>query len=89
MARLINIDNGGTLTDFCVVDGDEVRYTKTLTTPYDLSKCLFDGLTKVSDWSTGSRGSRPCCRPPTTSGTRRRRAPTRWSSVPAPGSGCW
>jgi N-methylhydantoinase A/oxoprolinase/acetone carboxylase beta subunit len=22
MARLINIDNGGTLTDFCVVDGE-------------------------------------------------------------------
>ena len=24
MTRLINIDNGGTLTDICVVDGDEV-----------------------------------------------------------------
>lgn len=46
--RLINIDNGGTLTDFCVVEGDEVRYTKTLTTPFDLSRCLFDGLTKAS-----------------------------------------
>jgi N-methylhydantoinase A len=45
---LINIDNGGTLTDFCVVDGDRVHRTKTLTTPYDLSKCLFDGLAKVS-----------------------------------------
>ncbi len=31
MTRLINIDNGGTLTDVCVVDG--VRYTKTLITP--------------------------------------------------------
>src|SRR6266567_4564841 len=49
MTRLINIDNGGTLTDFCLVDGGEVRYTKTLTTPYDLSLCLFDGLTKVSE----------------------------------------
>ncbi len=49
MTRLINIDNGGTLTDFCLVDGDEVRYTKTLTTPYDLSRCLFDGLAKVSE----------------------------------------
>jgi len=49
MTRLINIDNGGTLTDFCLVDGGEVRYTKTLTTPYDLSRCLFDGLTKVSE----------------------------------------
>jgi N-methylhydantoinase A/oxoprolinase/acetone carboxylase beta subunit len=48
MTRLINIDNGGTLTDFCVVDGDDVRYTKTLTTPFDLSRCLFDGLTKAS-----------------------------------------
>ena len=49
MTRLINIDNGGTLTDFCLVDDGEVRYTKTLTTPYDLSRCLFDGLTKVSE----------------------------------------
>jgi N-methylhydantoinase A len=48
MTRLINIDNGGTLTDICVVDGDDVRYTKTLTTPFDLSRCLFDGLTKAS-----------------------------------------
>jgi len=49
MTRLINIDNGGTLTDFCLVDGADVRYTKTLTTPYDLSRCLFDGLTRVSE----------------------------------------
>ena len=49
MTRLINIDNGGTLTDFCLVEDGEVRYTKTLTTPYDLSRCLFDGLTKVSE----------------------------------------
>src|SRR5882757_4967848 len=48
MTRLINIDNGGTLTDVCVIDGDDVRYTKTLTTPFDLSSCLFDGLTKAS-----------------------------------------
>jgi hypothetical protein len=25
VTRLINIDNGGTLTDICVVDGDGVR----------------------------------------------------------------
>jgi N-methylhydantoinase A/oxoprolinase/acetone carboxylase beta subunit len=49
MTRLINIDNGGTLTDFCLAEDGEVRYTKTLTTPYDLSRCLFDGLTKVSE----------------------------------------
>ena len=48
MAKLINIDNGGTLTDICVIDGDRVYRTKTLTTPYDLSKCFFDGLKKVS-----------------------------------------
>lgn len=46
--KLINIDNGGTLTDICVIDGDKVWRTKTLTTPYDLSKCLFEGLKKAS-----------------------------------------
>ena len=45
---LINIDNGGTLTDFCVIDGANVYRTKSVTTPYDLSKCLFDGLKKTS-----------------------------------------
>ncbi|HTU08919.1 MAG TPA: hydantoinase/oxoprolinase family protein [Trebonia sp.] len=53
MTQLINIDNGGTLTDFFLVDGDKVRYTKTLTTPYDLSRCLFDGLAKVSELAYG------------------------------------
>jgi N-methylhydantoinase A/oxoprolinase/acetone carboxylase beta subunit len=33
MTRLINIDNGGSLADFCLIDGQEVRHTKTLTTP--------------------------------------------------------
>lgn len=46
--KLINIDNGGTLTDICVVDGETVTRTKTLTTPHDLSACLFDGLKKAS-----------------------------------------
>lgn len=46
--KLINIDNGGTLTDICVIDGAQVYRTKTITTPYDLSKCLLDGLRKVS-----------------------------------------
>src|ERR1700730_15465187 len=46
--KLINIDNGGTLTDICVIDGARVYRTKTLTTPHDLSRCLFDGLSKVS-----------------------------------------
>lgn len=48
MGRLINIDNGGTLTDICVIDGHRVFHTKTLTTPYDLSKCFFEGLKKAS-----------------------------------------
>ena len=48
MGLLINIDTGGTLTDFCVVDGARVLRTKALTTAYDLSKCLFDGLRKTS-----------------------------------------
>jgi N-methylhydantoinase A/oxoprolinase/acetone carboxylase beta subunit len=75
MTRLINIDNGGTLTDFCLVEGDEVRYTKTLTTPYDLSRCLFDGLTKVSELAYGEPQlaallqSTDCIRYSTTQGT--------------------
>src|SRR6201998_604909 len=48
MERLINIDNGGTLTDICVWNGTEFTFTKTLTTPFDLSQCLFDGITKAS-----------------------------------------
>ncbi|HEY8011801.1 MAG TPA: hydantoinase/oxoprolinase family protein [Rudaea sp.] len=46
--KLINIDNGGTLTDICVIDGARVYRTKTVTTAYDLSKCLIDGLMKAS-----------------------------------------
>lgn len=48
MERLINIDNGGTLTDICVWDGESFTFTKTLTTPFDLSQCLFDGIAKAS-----------------------------------------
>jgi len=48
MGMLINIDNGGTLTDICVLTDKDQYKTKTLTTPYDLSKCFFDGLRKVS-----------------------------------------
>ena len=54
MSTLITIDNGGTLTDVCVIDGDQVTYTKTLTTPHDLSRCLFDGLTQVSGLLPGT-----------------------------------
>src|ERR1019366_3319069 len=45
---LINIDNGGTLTDLCVIDGARIIRTKTITTPHDLSQCFFDGLKKAS-----------------------------------------
>lgn len=48
MDRLINIDNGGTLTDICVFDGAQIYRTKTLTTPHDLSRCVLDGLRKAS-----------------------------------------
>jgi N-methylhydantoinase A len=48
VGKLINIDNGGTLTDIWVLDGDRSVHTKTVTTPYDLSKCLIEGLKKVS-----------------------------------------
>ena len=48
MGKLINIDNGGTLTDICITEGASVWRTKTLTTPFDLSKCFIDGLTKAS-----------------------------------------
>ena len=48
MERLINIDNGGTLTDIVVGSGRDFTFTKTLTTPVDLSQCLFDGMTKAS-----------------------------------------
>lgn len=48
MGMLISVDNGGTLTDFCAVTDTAVYHAKTLTTPYDLSKCFFEGLQKVS-----------------------------------------
>lgn len=48
MDTLINIDNGGTLTDICVWDGEKLTFTKTLTTPQDLSECLFTGVEKAS-----------------------------------------
>lgn len=48
MGKLISIDNGGTLTDFCAIEGARLWRTKTLTTPHDLSQCVFDGLTRLS-----------------------------------------
>jgi N-methylhydantoinase A/oxoprolinase/acetone carboxylase beta subunit len=75
MKWLINVDNGGTTTGFCLVDGGKVRYTKTLTTPYDLSRCLFDGLAKASELAYGRPRlaaplqSTDCIRYSTTHGT--------------------
>lgn len=48
MGLQINIDNGGTLTDICIDHDGVVSKTKVLTTPYDLSKCFFEGLQKAS-----------------------------------------
>ncbi|MBI5922517.1 MAG: hydantoinase/oxoprolinase family protein [Betaproteobacteria bacterium] len=48
MGKLINIDNGGTLTDIVVIDGNRIFHTKTLTTPYDLSKCFISGLKQAA-----------------------------------------
>ncbi|HJV28748.1 MAG TPA: hydantoinase/oxoprolinase family protein [Aromatoleum sp.] len=48
MGLQINIDNGGTLTDICINHDGVVKKTKVLTTPYDLSKCFFEGLQKAS-----------------------------------------
>lgn len=48
MGLQINIDNGGTLTDICIIKDGSVSKTKVLTTPYDLSKCFFEGLQKAS-----------------------------------------
>ncbi|MGC3020360.1 hydantoinase/oxoprolinase family protein [Brevibacterium sp. FAM 24630] len=49
MDYLINIDNGGTLTDVCVAGEEGIFYTKTLTTPTDLSECFFTGITQAAE----------------------------------------
>ncbi|MCP5364196.1 MAG: hydantoinase/oxoprolinase family protein [Hyphomicrobiales bacterium] len=48
MTLQINIDNGGTLTDICITSDDMIKKTKVITTPFDLSKCFFEGLQKAS-----------------------------------------
>lgn len=54
MTRLINIDNGGTFTDVCVVDAGEIHYAKTLTTPFDLGQCFLTGLGKAAELVCGT-----------------------------------
>ncbi len=48
MAMLVSIDNGGTLTDACVIYGAKVFHAKTLTTPHDLTQCFVEVLREVS-----------------------------------------
>ena len=57
MERSIIIENGGTRTDISVWDGTEFTVTKTLTTPFDLSQRLFDGVTKASAETYGRPAS--------------------------------
>lgn len=49
MGLLVNIDNGGTLTDICAFDGERVLHAKTLTTPHDLTQCLMNGLQALGE----------------------------------------
>jgi N-methylhydantoinase A len=48
MSLLMTIDNGGTFTDACLINGDQVIRSKTLTTPYDLTKCFIEVIREVS-----------------------------------------
>ena len=49
MGLLVNIDNGGTLTDICAFDGERVVHAKTVTTPHDLTECLMNGLQALGE----------------------------------------
>ncbi|WP_198587470.1 hydantoinase/oxoprolinase family protein [Brevibacterium epidermidis] len=59
MDYLINIDNGGTLTDVCVAGEEGIFYTKTLTPPTDLSECFFNGIKQAAEEVTGSNDPAP------------------------------
>lgn len=48
MAMLVSIDNGGTLTDACVIYGTKVFHAKTLTTPHDLTACFVEVLKEAA-----------------------------------------
>ena len=45
----INVDNGGTFTDFWAFDAERRFRVKTRTTPHDLSECLFEGLRLLAE----------------------------------------
>lgn len=48
MGLLMTIDNGGTFTDACLINKNQVISTKALTTPYDLTKCFIDVIKSAS-----------------------------------------
>ncbi|HHW38989.1 MAG TPA: hydantoinase/oxoprolinase family protein [Bacillales bacterium] len=48
MGLLMTIDNGGTFTDACIIQKDQVVRSKTLTTPYDLTKCFVEVIKSAS-----------------------------------------
>lgn len=58
MGLLINIDNGGTFTDLCLIDEGKVIQTKTLTTPYDLTKCFIEILEEGAKEKYGKKDVR-------------------------------
>lgn len=45
----INVDNGGTFTDFWAFDETRRFRAKARTTPHDLSECLFEGLRLLAE----------------------------------------
>src|SRR5680860_1830107 len=80
MERLLNIDNGGTLTDICVWDGQDFTYAKTLSTPFDPS-VSSTASPRPRRASSVQRTWRLCYTAPSASGTPRPRAPTpSWSA---------
>src|SRR5258708_20973481 len=48
MGMLISMDNGGTLTDACVIDGARVLRAKTLPPPHDLTQWFGEAGREVS-----------------------------------------
>lgn len=58
MSVLMTIDNGGTFTDGCLIKGDKIVRAKTLTTPYDLTKCFIDVISRLSEELYGKKDVR-------------------------------
>lgn len=58
MGLLMTIDNGGTFTDACLIDKDRVVRAKTLTTPYDLTKCFIEVIKAASKELYGEENMR-------------------------------